>query len=285
MVGLSAISIQSALGGVIPETRAPSSSQVTATVTSNIGLPAIITLSPALARISRRDEDESEDDDSDDDDSEEDENLVQFTIVNLHTKAVATDHIVGVGFNSAIAHNTTSGIIEPSETAFYAIPTGYSGMMAVMEADHGNRSSGSDTIIEASFVNQAESGVKLAFDVSMVTGFTLPVTCSCGDEVVTGCSFDLNEYGVCPESDVGSGLCRNPLRGAEKVSSPTEFFRPCENSAYTYVHNHAAVTNGNPACLEGVTCCIGTACAPHPEQCVGIMANTEVCQTYLNASQ
>ncbi|KAH6648567.1 hypothetical protein BKA67DRAFT_681650 [Truncatella angustata] len=244
---------------------------------------------------------------------------VVFTVVNKHTSAIKAlltrgcglsgwsphpimilannteyDEIILTGFDGIggscddsdpkRAIHLDVGKVDVNETIRFLIPSGWHGKMSVGDANY-HLTGGSETLLEGSFLEQVngngETKVKLDFDVSMVDGFSVPLTCSCGDEVLTGCSWDLLSLNRCPEEDQGDGVCRNPLRPDESVSSATEFFQPCEGAAYTFPHDHGANINGNPQCQsEGVTCCVGTDCDPHMNQCTGVMSGEEICQKF-----
>ncbi|ORY62353.1 uncharacterized protein BCR38DRAFT_313602, partial [Pseudomassariella vexata] len=189
-----------------------------------------------------------------------------FTIINQHTGAITTQHQRNDGAPTEVESDYNSGILTTSATAVFAGPSGWAGMVAINEA--GNEITGSDSLIEGSY-NKLHDGNKArsAFDVSYVAGFTLPITCHCGGEVLAGCSLDLFELNECPDGMNNlPGTCRNPNRGNEDARQATEFFRPCENIAYTFPHDDLATIDGHEECSDSITCCIGTACPAHPKQ-------------------
>lgn len=95
-------------------------------------------------------------------------------------------------------------------------------------------------------------------DVSLVNGFTVPVTCECDGNWVAGCKKDL--FGVTArEVQNAANAMANPLRADVSATSAKAFFAPCEGAAYTFPNDHAANSFG--ACQSGlISCCVGTAC-------------------------
>ncbi|KAI1862891.1 hypothetical protein JX265_008937 [Neoarthrinium moseri] len=226
--------------------------------------------------------------------------IVVFTVVNNHTAAVTTRHTEGCtqstmnrcapgvihlppghdvpNEESVVYQDNPDRRIEVGEEVRFGVPAGYHGKMSVIDANYpltGN----TETLLEGSYLHQ-EGELKLDFDISMVDGFSVPMTCSCAGEVLAGCSWDLLQESRCPEKDRGEGYCRNPLRFDETAAVATDFFRPCQAAAYTFPHDDSANLNGHPACNSKVTCCIGSACAPHIRQCLGDMANKPECRRF-----
>ena len=95
-------------------------------------------------------------------------------------------------------------------------------------------------------------------DVSLVNGFTVPVTCECDGNWVSGCKknlFDARARGA----QNAANAAVNPLRADMSATSADPFFAPCEGAAYTFPNDHAANSFG--ACQTGlISCCVGTAC-------------------------
>lgn len=146
---------------------------------------------------------------------------------------------------------------------------------------------GDESLIEGSFVVQAGlgSGAIIDVDVSYVSGFSVPIVCSCDEvgHVVTGCNKNLWGLHTCP-NDNRVGSCRyvfaipnlafsefiliftqrNPQRGADFDGAvPDPFFAPCAHQAFTVPRDPGA--NANNICWSGVVrCCIGTSCPGHP---------------------
>ncbi|KAI1342471.1 hypothetical protein F5Y15DRAFT_412976 [Xylariaceae sp. FL0016] len=104
----------------------------------------------------------------------------------------------------------------------------------------------------------------MALDVSYADGFTVPIVCGCDGIIKLGCNLDL--LAKCPqEYKHGAKSCRNPHRSG-LVSGVQNLFADCEALAYTYAYDDVATVNGIPGCPTNVTCCVGTACPPHPMQ-------------------
>ncbi|KAK3168918.1 hypothetical protein OEA41_005366 [Lepraria neglecta] len=111
------------------------------------------------------------------------------------------------------------------------------------------------------------------FDVSFITGFSVPMVCSGSEGHMSGCSIDLFSQGnACPQPN--GNVCHNPtgVYGSKDpggyqgdmtatpwcyaCSAPDPFFQPCAGSGYTYPYDDGATqtTTGT------ITCCIGTSC-------------------------
>ncbi|KAL2042795.1 hypothetical protein N7G274_004554 [Stereocaulon virgatum] len=111
------------------------------------------------------------------------------------------------------------------------------------------------------------------FDVSFITGFSVPLMCSGPEGHKSGCSIDLFSQGnACPQPN--GKVCHNPTGmygnkdpGAYQgdmtatpwcyaCSAPDPFFQPCAGSGYTYPYDDGATqtTTGT------ITCCVGTSC-------------------------
>ncbi|KAI9727550.1 MAG: hypothetical protein M1828_006492 [Chrysothrix sp. TS-e1954] len=90
----------------------------------------------------------------------------------------------------------TAGVLKAAHTTKLVAPTGYAGRIIVGK----KRYNPAGSKIEPNNVN-AQPNV----DVSYVDGFTLPIVCSCGGKVVTGCNKPLFELGKCPQADQGPG--------------------------------------------------------------------------------
>jgi hypothetical protein len=95
--------------------------------------------------------------------------------------------------------NDAPAVLEVGATGSFAVPTGWAGNIAINKA--GSAITGDDSLIESSFVVADGDTVAVAdVDVSYVTGFTVPVTCSCAGRVVTGCNKNLFKLNPCPVS-------------------------------------------------------------------------------------
>lgn len=96
-------------------------------------------------------------------------------------------------------------------------------------------------------------------DVSLVNGFTVPVTCECDGTWVAGCKKNLFNAKKAREVQNAPNAVVNPLRADMSATSAKPFFAPCEGAAYTFPNDHAANSFG--ACQSGlISCCVGTAC-------------------------
>ncbi|KAI2609381.1 uncharacterized protein GGS25DRAFT_213034 [Hypoxylon fragiforme] len=186
-----------------------------------------------------------------------------FTIVNSHTAPVSTKHAQGAGSPTAIRNTNESSIIAPSQTVTFAVPTGWSGRMAMWEDGYvvADRAS----LLEGSFMpNPAEPAI-LALDVSYVDGFTVPMVCECNHAVVAGCNLNLHD--VCPEElRPNNKTCANPYRDTPPPRDEENIFVSCKGMAYTYPIDDLATKVNIAGCERNITCCIGTACRSNPGQ-------------------
>ena len=107
----------------------------------------------------------------------------------------------------------------------------------------------------------ADSGYQPHIDVSFVDGYSVPMTCACGNEVVSGCNIELWDLAACPEPPKAGRICPNT---ASEMGPPLEFFSPCAGSAYTFAKDDRA-ESGCPGMTE-ITCCLGTNCQPGRRQ-------------------
>ena len=102
--------------------------------------------------------------------------------------------------------------------------------------------------------------------------------------MLSGCNIDLLATQTCPPVSIDLvclktsdsltcdqednlteyGLCNNPLRGDLNARDSTPFFKPCQGLAYTFPSDDAGNSFG--FCQEGITCCVGKDCPPHPGQ-------------------
>lgn len=95
-------------------------------------------------------------------------------------------------------------------------------------------------------------------DVSLVNGFTVPITCECDGNWVAGCNKNLFNVTARAFQNAANAAV-NPLRADMSATSAKPFFAPCEGAAYTFPNDHAANSFG--ACQSGlISCCVGTAC-------------------------
>ncbi|MCJ1373887.1 hypothetical protein MMC20_005117 [Loxospora ochrophaea] len=95
-------------------------------------------------------------------------------------------------------------------------------------------------------------------DVSYVAGYSIPIVCSCGGSVVTGCNNQLFNDGTTCGDEVGSGSS-NPvcINNSPTNGPPGPFFAPCQGKAYTYPNDNGAV---GTCSTNTINCCLGAAC-------------------------
>ena len=126
-------------------------------------------------------------------------------------------------------------------------PTGWAGRIYV-----GKTINSADSKIEGSTTGAND------IDVSYVDGFSVPITCSAGNTVVTGCNINLWAVsGTCASPAGGDqNVCLNPMQGV--ANGPADpWFLPCQGAAYTFPNDNIA--NDGDTRTPNVSCCIGTA--------------------------
>ncbi|KAI1762946.1 hypothetical protein GGR53DRAFT_393703 [Hypoxylon sp. FL1150] len=207
------------------------------------------------------------------------------TVINSHTAGISTMHQQDVNGSTAIRQNNEGNIVKPSETFTFAVPTGWSGRLAMWEegfSSDSSRGSVQDraSLFEGSFIQQDGTDSAVAFmDVSYVDGFTVPMVCECNGQVAFGCNLDLHE--ICPaEFQLNPKTCKNPYRDdGLKVPPTTNIFGECSKIAYTFSTDDLATHMGVLGCDRNVLCCVGTACSPHPNQkvCASRDGGTQTC--------
>lgn len=178
-----------------------------------------------------------------------------ITITNKLGKGVKTHQDSTAGTASGLT-GTSNGVLANGGSASFTVEPGWNGNVALVADENGNSFLGDETLIEGSYNQQGGSDYIFDIDVSFVTGFSVPVTCSCDVGVVAGCNKDLFQLNSCP-NDNGAGSCKNPERDGNKA---TTFFAPCQGAAYTFASDDKANT-GNGVCKTNkISCCIGTSC-------------------------
>ncbi|KAK7702426.1 hypothetical protein SLS64_009718 [Diaporthe eres] len=178
-------------------------------------------------------------------------------ILNAYGQEITTAHASNAGSPTPVGGPIQPGIVPNGTTASFAVPTGWAGNVAMNRA---NMSINGDvTLLEASFVAPEGWGFAVAgVDVSLVNGFTVPVTCECDGHWVAGCKKNLFDVKARDVQNAPNAAV-NPLRADMSATSAEPFFAPCEGAAYTFPNDHAANSFG--ACQSGlISCCVGTAC-------------------------
>ncbi|KAI1410893.1 hypothetical protein F5Y13DRAFT_191973 [Hypoxylon sp. FL1857] len=160
------------------------------------------------------------------------------TLINSHTAPVVTIHGQGAGSPTAVGKDNEPHTMSQSETATFALPTGWSGRVAMYEDGYiGDLDRA--TLLEGSFVKGASQQAVIALDVSYVDGFTVPLVCDCNNTVVIGCNLDLHP--MCPDdSKRNAKQCANPNREFKVGVPPTNPFKDCQGLAYTYPQDDLA---------------------------------------------
>ncbi|KAI5865140.1 hypothetical protein GGS23DRAFT_594689 [Durotheca rogersii] len=186
------------------------------------------------------------------------------TVVNSHTAPVVTRFGQAVGALAPIQNKSCNAtVLTRGETASFAVPTGWSGRLAMWEDGYSNildRAS----LFEGTFGYDPGNGAVMAMDISYVDGFTVPITCGCNGTTVLGCNLNLLDN--CPKQYLlNNKTCANPLRDSPS-SGTGNIFGDCQNLAYTYSYDDAATFMGIPGCPRNVQCCVGVACKANPKQ-------------------
>ncbi|KAK4209084.1 hypothetical protein QBC37DRAFT_295331 [Rhypophila decipiens] len=186
-----------------------------------------------------------------------------ISVVNRLGRDIMTMHALGWQASPPIRGNTGQGVLRNGESGSIVVPQGWHGNIPIVESGGIRRFQGDESQIEGSFVQQGGWEYILDINVSYVTGFSVPITCSCDVGVIGGCNKWLWDMGRCP-NDNGVGSCKNPERDSRGPANA--FFKPCEHAAYTYAYDDEANT-GNGICGgDTVTCCVGTDCPRNPRQ-------------------
>ena len=184
-----------------------------------------------------------------------------FHITNKHDQDISLNYVQNPG--SPVPNGKNS--IASGEKITVTMAQNWAGNFAVAEARNGH--STADTLIEGSFQPWDASGVPFAdFDVSYVSGFTVPVMCKMEGHS-SGCSKNLHDLNTCPDQ-VNAGACGNPARefntgaAAAAITVVSPFFAPCENLAYVYPSNDqkSKVNVNLKSQTNVVSCCIGATC-------------------------
>ncbi|KAF6226219.1 hypothetical protein HO133_009085 [Letharia lupina] len=156
------------------------------------------------------------------------------------------------GSSSAI-NNPTPGPLGGATTIIY--PSGWAGRIAVGKV-MSVINSGSK--IEGSF---SLPTYQPNIDVSYVDGYTIPITCSCGGSVVTGCNHPLFADPITCANEGPGPICYNPLCASDQAegTAAAPFFEPCRGAAYTY-------PNDSGCNVDYVSCCVGSTCPAPAKQ-------------------
>ncbi|KAI4278266.1 MAG: hypothetical protein LQ337_001147 [Flavoplaca oasis] len=151
--------------------------------------------------------------------------------------------------------------LDTDATNTYAVPSGWAGRINVGKVDHPDNSK-----IEGSFHRAGNGDI----DVSYVDGYSVPITCSAGGKVLSGCNIELMDRGCNAPDRVSAwgpdgkpALCANGMRGSD-WGPPSSFFAPCAGAAYTFPKDDMA--NVGMISETQISCCIGTSCDPSPRQ-------------------
>ncbi|KAK3174386.1 hypothetical protein OEA41_001630 [Lepraria neglecta] len=173
---------------------------------------------------------------------------VTLSIVNKYGPGLSMALTSDVAAPSAIGNPKRAALGNSTKILF---PSGWSGLMDI--APIMDKSSSK---IEASYSKS------VYVDVSYVDGCTVPITCSCGEKIITGCNVELfNTTGACPD-DGPDPICYNP--SAFLDDGPTHpFFVPCRAASYTYSKDDLPIRGCAKSPIE---CCVGAECPANPNQ-------------------
>lgn len=185
---------------------------------------------------------------------------MSIAITNHYGVSVQLSFGVNAGFPGfrGDPHTTT---LNDAATNTYSVPSGWAGRINVGKIDHPDNSK-----IEGSFYGAGNGDI----DVSYVDGYSVPITCSAGGKVLSGCNIELMNRG-CNGPDHVSGwgsdgmpaVCSNGMRSSPNGPA-SSFFAPCAGAAYTFPKDDGA----NTAMISEtqISCCIGTSCDASPKQ-------------------
>ncbi|KAJ6443643.1 cell cycle protein kinase [Purpureocillium lavendulum] len=190
---------------------------------------------------------------------------VTVTVQNRWDGDIKTRHVVGFG-SPAPWGNPGTGIIPRGGQSVFTAGPGWHGNIVVNGAAY-PVDTGDESQIEGSFANQGQ-GNRGDINVSFVNGFSVPIVCKCNENnIYTGCSKNLWEYGKCP-NDNWKHSCRNDARKYGWNTPPAPFFQPCRgpSGAYTFPADDLANSLNARCPSEQYTCCVGKGCPPNPAQ-------------------
>ncbi|KAL8873961.1 MAG: hypothetical protein Q9174_000648 [Haloplaca sp. 1 TL-2023] len=141
--------------------------------------------------------------------------------------------------------------------ASFAVPPEWAGRIYV-----GKTLNEDNTKIEGSW-----KGVGTGFfDVSLVDGYSVPITCSVGGKAIFGCNkelFDQPCQGPDHAMDDGA-VCHNAAQNIP-WGPPSAFFAPCAGASYIFPKDDRA-TQGWATAETEMSCCVGTSCPPSMKQ-------------------
>ena len=154
--------------------------------------------------------------------------------------------------------NSVSGTF--TRTTNIVVPSGWAGAFTLDKVGGTFNTQGSR--IEGNWgVNDPDQVVYA--DVSYVTGYSVPITCSCGGQVVTGCNTELFSDGIsCPERQ-GTSASPVCINTSPTAGPPQAFFAPCRGAAYTFPKDDGAVGTCN---TSFISCCVGSSCPRFSKQ-------------------
>ncbi|KAL8730294.1 MAG: hypothetical protein Q9166_004177 [cf. Caloplaca sp. 2 TL-2023] len=183
-----------------------------------------------------------------------------IAITNHYGQPVQLSFGVNAGF-PAFRGDPQATTLNDAATNTYAVPSRWAGRINVGKIDHPDNSK-----IEGSFYGAGNGDI----DISYVDGYSVPITCSAGGRVLSGCNIELMNRG-CNGPDHVSGwgsdgkpaVCSNGMRGSD-WGPPSSFFAPCAGAAYTFPKDDGA--NTGMITDTQISCCIGTSCDASPKQ-------------------
>ena len=120
----------------------------------------------------------------------EPDGYLTMSIINLHGTQLTLSFGSNEGAPFPVGNPSITNILGSSQTQF-AFPTGWAGRIGVGPNSNVNASK-----IEGSFVvppncSGTDCIAVVDMDVSLVDGYSVPITCSSGGQVLTGCNIDL----------------------------------------------------------------------------------------------
>ncbi|KAL9603143.1 MAG: hypothetical protein Q9219_001346 [cf. Caloplaca sp. 3 TL-2023] len=182
-----------------------------------------------------------------------------IAITNNYGQDLTMSFLNNAGFPGLRGDPQTTTLVAGASTS-YAAPSGWAGRINVGKIDHVDNSK-----IEGSFYGAGNGDI----DISYVDGYSVPITCSVGGQVVSGCNSELFNQGcnspdtLTPGPDGSPAVCSNGARSSD-WGPPSGFFAPCAGAAYTFPKDDGA--NTGMISDTHIDCCIGTSCAPSPHQ-------------------
>ena len=174
------------------------------------------------------------------------EDYMTILMTNRYGTQVSLSFGSDIGYPSPVGDPSPTILPDASPT-HYTFPRGWAGRICVGPNLNPNGSK-----IEGSFIDQPY------VDISLVDGYTVPMTCSSEGVVFTGCNVELFDQPNVSCDDLADGpVCLNSAITSYDGPAPP-FFAICAGAAYTFSTDDSA--NRGIIGSNLIICCIGSLC-------------------------